>query len=137
MAETRGRAQRRAVGRPVPVQHPRLRTAAARRLSSLDGLRALAIVCIFLYHADGPWLPSGHMGVVVFLVLTGYLVTASLARGIAHSGGVRPLAFWRRRFLRVWPSMAVAVVVVCALCVAANHVLLTKMRPDIVPSLTC
>lgn len=111
------------------------RHARGRRLAALDGLRALAIASIFLYHARCPWLPSGHMGVVVFLVLTGYLVTASLARGIARTGGVRPPAFWRRRFLRVWPSMAVSVVAVCALCVAASHVLLTKMRPDIVPSL--
>lgn len=141
MKEEERRVRRGGADRLGPALHPQPRPAAerrrgTRRLSSLDGLRALAIVCIFLYHADCPWLPSGHMGVVVFLVLTGYLVTVSLARGIARSGGVRPLAFWRRRFLRVWPSMAVAVVVVCALCVAANHVLLTKMRPDIVPSLT-
>ncbi|MEY8437022.1 acyltransferase family protein [Atopobiaceae bacterium 24-176] len=141
MGEEERRSQREAArSSGLARRRSRPRPAAARRQSSrlaaLDGLRALAVVCIFLYHASCPWLPSGHMGVVAFLVLTGYLVTASLARGIARSGVVRPLAFWRRRFLRVWPSMAVSVVVVCALCVAANHVLLTKMRPDIVPSLT-
>lgn len=121
---------------PVPEAGGGAPDSPRGRLASLDGLRTLAIASIFLYHARCPWLPSGHMGVVVFLVLTGYLVTASLARGIARTGGVRPPAFWRRRFLRVWPPMAVSVVAVCALCVAASHVLLTKMRPDIVPSLT-
>lgn len=121
---------------PVPEAGGGAPASPRGRLASLDGLRTLAIASIFLYHARCPWLPSGHMGVVVFLVLTGYLVTASLARGIARTGGVRPPAFWRRRFLRVWPPMAVSVVAVCALCVAASHVLLTKMRPDIVPSLT-
>lgn len=121
---------------PVPEAGGGAPASLRGRLASLDGLRTLAIASIFLYHARCPWLPSGHMGVVVFLVLTGYLVTASLARGIARTGGVRPPAFWRRRFLRVWPPMAVSVVAVCALCVAASHVLLTKMRPDIVPSLT-
>lgn len=121
---------------PVPEAGGGAPVSPRGRLASLDGLRTLAIASIFLYHARCPWLPSGHMGVVVFLVLTGYLVTASLARGIARTGGVRPPAFWRRRFLRVWPPMAVSVVAVCALCVAASHVLLTKMRPDIVPSLT-
>lgn len=109
--------------------------SAARRLSSLDGLRTLAIAAIFLYHASCPWLPSGHMGVVVFLVLTGYLVTASLAKRLARTRTVAPVTFWRHRFVRVWPSMAVMVVGACALCVVFNHVLLTKLRPDIVPSL--
>ena len=103
-------------------------------MASLDGLRTLAIVAIVLYHADCPWLPSGHMGVVMFLVLTGYLFTVSLLRRL-RARRYSLVAICRRRFLRVWPSMAAMVVAVTALCVVVNHVLLTKLRPDIVPSL--
>ncbi|MDD3177883.1 MAG: acetyltransferase, partial [Atopobiaceae bacterium] len=46
----------------------------SHRNPSIEGLRAVAIVSIVLYHLGTTWLPSGHMGVVIFFVLTGYLV---------------------------------------------------------------
>ncbi|MCH3967980.1 MAG: acyltransferase [Atopobiaceae bacterium] len=107
----------------------------SHRNPSIEGLRAVAIVSIVLYHLGTTWLPSGHMGVVIFFVLTGYLVSCSLMREHARTGAVAPARFWLRRLRRVWPAMAVMVVVVCALCVLLDHVLLTKMRPDIIPSL--
>lgn len=105
------------------------------RLDSLTGLRSFAILSVLVYHLGLAWLPSGHMGVVVFLVLTGYLVTSSLARRKRETGGIGIPSFWGRRLLRLWPAMAVMVVVVVALCVVFNHVLLTKARPDVIPAL--
>lgn len=55
----------------APTPAPVSRT---RRVPSLDGMRTLAILAVVAYHLGVPWLPSGHMGVVMFLVLTGYLV---------------------------------------------------------------
>ncbi len=131
-------ASRRAPHRSARPPHKRPAQSAPRRpqarVASLDGLRTLAIVAIVLYHAQCPWLPSGHMGVVIFLVLTGYLFTVSLLRRL-RARRYSLAAICRRRFLRVWPSMAAMVVALTALCVVANHVLLTKLRPDIVPSL--
>lgn len=75
------------------------------------------------------------MGVVLFLVLTGYLVTCSLQRRWKQSGSVNYLHFLGHRLARIWPPMAAAVLVTVTLCVAFNHVLLTKLKPDLVPSL--
>ncbi len=108
---------------------------AHARVKSIEGLRALAIASVVAYHLEVGWLPSGHMGVVMFLVLTGYLVTNSLLREFDRTGDINLLAFWKRRVTRLWPPLAAMVVIVCAACVLFDHVALTKMRPDILPSL--
>ena len=110
----------------------------ARRVSSLDGLRTLAILSVVAYHLGVSWLPSGHMGVVMFLVLTGYLVTGSLVRAFERKGslGIGDVGrFWLRRLKRLWPAMVAMVLIVALACIVCNHVLLTKMRPDILPAL--
>ena len=56
--------------------------SGTRHINSLDGIRAFAIISVVLYHMHIPWLPSGHMGVVVFLVLTGYLASSSALRAL-------------------------------------------------------
>ncbi len=105
------------------------------RNMALDGLRAFAIVSVVLYHLSVSWLPSGHMGVVVFLVLTGYLASSTVIRTMRREGGVSLPRLWFKRLVRIWPPMAIMIAFVVALCVVFNHVLLTKMRPDIIPSL--
>lgn len=129
---------RPAPARPTAAARPSARPAVAarpRHIDALDGLRTLAILSVVLYHLGVRWLPSGHMGVVMFLVLTGYLVTSSVVREFARDGRVRLGRLWARRFRRVWPAMALMVVVILLACVTANHVLLTKMRPDVLPAL--
>ena len=101
------------------------------RNKSLDGLRALAIASILIYHLKLPWLPSGHLGVVVFFVLSGYLLTTSIARS------PQVLRQWGHRLRRIWPSTFVLVSVTGVLCATLSHVLLTKMRPDVLPALGC
>ena len=118
----------------------------ASRIGAIDGFRTFAILSIVAYHLGLPWLPSGHMGVVMFLVLTGYLVCGSLVRRFERcsSGGEGRQAqriaaslrsFWWRRFKRIWPAMALMVAGVAALCIVFDHVLLTKLRPDALPAL--
>lgn len=112
--------------------------AARPRIRALDGLRAVAIVAIMLYHLRLPWMPSGHLGVIVFFVLGGYFATTAVTR--AHDGTDTShlrslLQTWWRRIRRIVPSVVVLVVVTGALCGALNHVLLTKMRPDVLPAL--
>lgn len=106
-----------------------------RHIDSLDGMRALAIGSVVAYHLGLPWLPSGHMGVVMFLTLAGYLMTCSVVRGFQRSGFGCLRPFWLRRLKRLWPSLVVMLVLVACLCIAFSQILLTKMRPDIVPSL--
>ncbi|MDO4797591.1 MAG: acyltransferase family protein [Coriobacteriales bacterium] len=112
--------------------------SARPRMRALDGLRAFAIVAIMLYHLKLPWIPSGHLGVVIFFVLGGYFATTTVARAFddastSHLRGM--LDAWWRRIRRIVPSVVVLVVVAAALCGTLNHVLLTKMRPDVLPSL--
>ena len=108
---------------------------ANARVKSIEGLRALAIASVVAYHLEVNWLPSGHMGVVMFLVLTGYLVTNSILREFDRTGDVNLPSFWGRRLKRLWPPMAAMILIACVACIAFNHVALTKMRPDILPSL--
>ncbi|MDO4538692.1 MAG: acyltransferase family protein [Coriobacteriales bacterium] len=110
------------------------RQPRSRHVGALDGLKAIAIIAVVLYHLSFPWLPSGHMGVVVFLVLTGYLVTSSLMRSVRQNK-FSLLRTWGHRIVRLWPPMAVMVVFTVALCAIFNHVLLTKLKPDLLPSL--
>ena len=119
----------------APTPAPASRT---RRVPSLDGMRTLAILAVVAYHLGVPWLPSGHMGVVMFLVLTGYLVTGSLVRTFERKGslGIADIGrFWLRRLKRLWPAMVAMVLLVALACIVCNHVLLTKMRPDVAPAL--
>ena len=88
-----------------------------------------------LYHLSVPWLPSGHMGVVVFLVLSGYLASSTVLRTMRREGGISLVRLWAKRVTRIWPAMAVMIAVTVGLCVLFNHVLLTKLRPDLLPSL--
>lgn len=105
-----------------------------RHVKALDGLRALAIVSIVLYHLSVPWLPSGHMGVVLFLVLTGYLASSSVLRA-KRRGTLSLPKLWLKRIVRIWPPMAIMIAFTVALCALFNHVLLTKLKPDLLPSL--
>lgn len=111
---------------------------AIQRAYGVDGLRVLCIVSIIIYHLNLPWLPSGHIGVVVFLVLSGYFATNGIARICDANGSVGfidLLRSWGKRLLRIVPSVFAVVAIVGVLCATLNHVLLTKMRPDVVPSL--
>ncbi len=109
-----------------------------RRVRALDGLRACAILAIMAYHLRLPQLPSGHLGVIVFLVLSGYLGTISIVRVFDQNGSVGAsdlFRTWWHRVRRLWPSVAALVAIVGVLCAFLNHVLLTKMRPDALPAL--
>ena len=104
------------------------------RNAGIDGFRALAVLAVLCYHLDVAWLPSGHLGVVMFLVLTGYLVTSSLLKSQRDGLGAIP-RFWGKRLLRIWPPVAVMIALTVLACIAFNHVLLTKARPDVLPGL--
>jgi peptidoglycan/LPS O-acetylase OafA/YrhL len=83
----------------------------------IEGLRALAVVLVIAYHFGAAWLPGGFVGVDVFFVLSGYLITLSLAHAHRAEGRWRDelAAFWARRVRRLLPN---ALVVLAALGLA-------------------
>ena len=107
----------------------------SRYIPALDGLRTLAVVAVVLYHLNLTWAQGGLLGVTVFFVLSGYLITRLLINEVSKTGRIDLKSFWIRRIRRLFPAVVTVVAVTCALCTIFNHVMLTKMRPDILPSL--
>ena len=71
---------------------------------ALDGLRALAVTAVVLYHSRFDWIPGGFLGVSAFFTLSGYLITSLLLREWTRTGGVALSSFWTRRFRRLLPA---------------------------------
>ncbi len=71
---------------------------------ALDGIRALSIFAVVLFHCSVPWSSGGFIGVDIFFVLSGYLITSLLAAE-HRRGGIDALAFYARRALRLYPTL--------------------------------
>src|SRR5215203_6276863 len=84
----------------------------------LDGLRAFAVIAVLLYHADLAWIPGGFLGVDVFFVISGYLITSLLLAEWAARGRVDLKAFWLGRARRLLPALFVVVGATLAFAVA-------------------
>src|SRR5438067_556284 len=80
-------------------------TPRLRRMPAIDGLRAIAVTAVFLYHAHPSWLPGGFLGVDVFFVISGYLITSLLLAEWRATGSVSLRAFWLRRARRLLPAL--------------------------------
>lgn len=119
----------RSVARKAP-ERPK-----SRYIPALDGLRAFAVLAVIAYHMDMPWAKGGLLGVTVFFVLSGYLITSLLVIEFQGTGRINLPDFWLRRVRRLFPAIVFAVVCVAVLCTIFNHALLTKLRPDVIPSL--
>ena len=98
-------------------------------LPALDGIRALAVAAVVLYHAGVFWLPAGFLGVDVFFVVSGFLITALLVAEFDREQRVDLRAFWIRRARRLLPALALvlAVTTVYAVFVLGDQ-LVTHLR---------
>jgi peptidoglycan/LPS O-acetylase OafA/YrhL len=82
------------------------------RFTGLDGLRAIAVLLVLAYHLFPGWiLQSGFVGVDVFLVISGFLITSLLLRERHRTGSIALVGFWRRRARRLLPALALVVTV--------------------------
>jgi peptidoglycan/LPS O-acetylase OafA/YrhL len=89
----------------------------AGRRPALDGVRALAVTAVAVYHFGGgaqSWLPGGFLGVDVFFVLSGYLITGLLIGEYAQRGRIDLLGFWLRRLRRLAPALLLVLLAVTA-----------------------
>ena len=96
---------------PAPmaaIDHPH------RYRRDIDGLRALAILPVLLFHAHAPGFSGGYVGVDIFFVISGFLITGILARDI-DQGRFSLARFYERRFRRIIPALALMILVTLAL----------------------
>lgn len=107
----------------------------SKYIPALDGLRAFAVIAVVLYHMSANLLPSGLLGVTLFFVLSGYLITGILIREWSQTGKIDLPRFWIHRVRRLFPAivfMLCAVLIITAL-VAPD--MLTKLRNDLFAAL--
>jgi peptidoglycan/LPS O-acetylase OafA/YrhL len=105
------------MNRPATVQGRRGEGPRLPHLSSLDGLRALAVIAVLLYHAQTSWLRGGFLGVDVFFVISGYLITSLLLVEWRQRGCIDLPAFWLRRARRLLPALFLLIGVTLAFAV--------------------
>src|SRR5919199_3682700 len=100
-------------------------------LPGLDGLRALAVTAVLLYHADLKWIPGGFLGVEIFFVISGYLITALLLSEWRQKGTISLKNFWLRRARRLLPALYVLLVVTLAFAVVFLPGEVAGLRGDV------
>jgi peptidoglycan/LPS O-acetylase OafA/YrhL/lysophospholipase L1-like esterase len=108
----RGEGGRDAVLTPPGDREVLSRDSSAGYRPALDGIRAVAVLAVIAYHLGYRWIPGGFIGVDVFFVLSGYLITSLLLAEHARRGRIDLRAFWFRRARRLLPALLVMVAVV-------------------------
>jgi peptidoglycan/LPS O-acetylase OafA/YrhL len=88
-----------------------------QHIPAIDGLRAIAVAAVIFYHIGFPWIPGGFLGVDLFFVISGYVITRLLLDSIARSGGLDLRGFYKARARRLLPPM-IFMIVVTALYIA-------------------
>ena len=78
---------------------------------ALDGLRGLAVLAVMLFHAQVPQVRGGFLGVDIFFVLSGFLITSQLLREVHIAGRIRWGRFFIRRLIRLQPALLVLLLV--------------------------
>ncbi|WP_297832731.1 acyltransferase family protein, partial [Thermomonas sp.] len=81
----------------------------------IDGLRAVAVLAVVAFHAGVPWLPGGYVGVDVFFVVSGFLITGLLLREFETRGDISLVGFYERRVRRLAPALLLVLAVTLAL----------------------
>lgn len=103
-------------------------------IKGLDGLRALAVVMVLAYHLKLPIAKSGLLGVTVFFVLSGFLITRILITEIEETHTIDLKNFWVRRIRRLIPAVLSMAVVIIFVSAVVNRVVFTKGCKDFVAS---
>ena len=89
-------------------------------MPGLDGLRALAVAAVVVYHIWPAVLPAGFLGVSMFFTLSGFLITRLLLLDHARTGGIGLRRFWVRRFRRLMPAALVVLVIISVVWLATS-----------------
>src|SRR6478609_3580669 len=100
---------------PVPIRGFR---------PDIEGLRAIAVVVVVLFHAGVPFLPGGYVGVDIFFVISGFLITTHLLSEVNRNGRIALAAFYARRARRLLPLAALVLI----LTIGATRVLVSYLQ---------
>ncbi|MBY6037040.1 acetyltransferase [Fictibacillus nanhaiensis] len=126
---TKYRVDRRAA---ITQPQPRLKN---RYITGLDGLRAIAVLAVIAYHLNFEWAAGGLLGVTVFFVLSGYLITDLLIAEFVTTNSINLKNFWIRRARRLLPAMFTMLLVVVTWVTIFQPSMLEKLKDDTVAAL--
>ena len=102
----------------------------SKYLPSIDSLRALAVLAVIIYHVDVNYLPGGFLGVDLFFVLSGYLISSLIIKEYKKTGSINLYNFYIRRARRLLPAVYFMITVGIVVMVMFNGVLLKKSHLD-------
>lgn len=115
---------------PKPIK------TGSRYMPGLDGLRALALIGVMCYHWGLDEAPGGFLGVSIFFVLSGYLITNILAMEWHHQGRIDLKQFWYRRFRRLLPAMLIMLLMTVVWMTLFDTSRLASLRYDVAAAVT-
>ncbi len=113
----------------TPVQTDR--PPKLRQVPGLDGLRAIAVVAVIVFHLNPHWLPGGFLGVDVFFVISGYLITSLILDEHRRRSTVSLGRFWARRARRLLPALAFVLFAVTVTAALVARDALSQLQSDI------
>jgi len=110
---------------PAPLK------GTSRYMAGIDGLRALAVLAVIMYHLNDDWAPGGLLGVGIFFVLSGYLITDLLIAQWNQHERLDMKDFWLRRARRLLPALLILLAIVAAWVVCFKPAHLPSMQGDV------
>lgn len=106
-----------------------------RYMPGLDGLRAIAVLGIIIYHLNKQWLTGGFLGVDTFFVISGYLITSLLLKEYDDTGIIKLKSFWIRRLKRLLPAVIVLLMVVGTATLLLKSDNIISVKHDIIAAI--
>lgn len=110
---------------------PRPGKQKRRYISGLDGLRAISVLAVILYHLHIDGIDGGFLGVTVFFVLSGYLITDLLINEFEKNGRIDFKSFWIKRFRRLIPALVLMLVALVTWITLFQRSFLEGLREEV------
>ncbi|HET7901860.1 MAG TPA: acyltransferase family protein [Candidatus Nanopelagicales bacterium] len=117
----------------TPVSQ-RSRLSTWTHMPGLDGVRAVAVTAVLVFHANPDWLPGGFLGVDVFFTLSGFLITSLLLAELDRTGAVRFGRFYLRRARRLLPALVLVLIATALLAITVAQDAAQRVREDVIAS---
>lgn len=113
----------------------KISTKTNRYITGFNGLRSLAVIGVMFYHLIPTTMKGGYLGVLVFFVLSGYLITDHLCQEWQQTGKIDLLGFYSRRLKRLFPSLLVCIILGTAYITLFQRNLLNNLRGNVISCL--